>query len=77
MGGRKGGRILLAVSPRLAYSGTMDLSLRKFPSSWIILEIEIAKVKSEKDKKKEKTKKESPAAAASEFFDHDRRYGCE
>lgn len=61
IGVRKNEKIMLGIPPKFAVRGTLDLSGRKKPSAWLMVEIEVAKMKSDKGEKKEKKKKQEPA----------------
>jgi hypothetical protein len=60
IGCKKGDKIWLGVSVRTAYSGSINMSTRVRPASWMFIEIDIVKVKSssESEKKKSSKKKE-------------------
>ena len=51
---KKGDRYLIAVPPPIVAKGSIDSRLRQRPRSWVLLEIEICKVKDGSKDKKEK-----------------------
>lgn len=62
MGCRKGDKVWFGIPPKLAYSGGEDLTSRIRPSAWLLVEVDVIKVKSsgdKEDKKKGKKTKET------------------
>lgn len=50
IGAKKNDKVYATFNPRLAYSGCLDLSRRSNPTAWMLLEVEIVKMKKEKKK---------------------------
>jgi uncharacterized protein YhbP (UPF0306 family)/uncharacterized small protein (DUF1192 family) len=64
----KGDRCMIGVSPRLFYQPVanelINMAERKFPTNWVILQVEIVKIKSSEVKKKDKKMKEEDMIVA-------------
>ena len=59
IGCRKGDKVWLGIPPKLAYCGGEDLASRIRPSAWLLVEVDVIKVKSSNDKEDKKKSKKS------------------
>ncbi len=59
IGCRKGDKVWFGIPPKLAYCGGEDLTSRIRPSAWLLVEVDVIKVKSSSDKEDKKKNKKN------------------